>query len=156
MYENLTDEGMAVEATDGRVYMALRTLKHVKNKRAYAWSEDGGYSWSQIQRDNTLPDPHCQGSIVRFTSRGKQGRNRILFANPASETDRVRMTIRMSEDDGKTWPVSKVLYEGSSAYSDLAIAADQMILSLYEANDYTQLRLARFNLEWLTSVVDRP
>jgi sialidase-1 len=156
MYENLTDEGMAVEATDGRVYMALRTLKHVKNKRAYAWSEDGGYSWSQIQHDNTLPDPHCQGSIVRFTSRGKQGRNRILFANPASETDRVRMTIRMSEDDGKTWPVSKVLYEGSSAYSDLAIAADQTILCLYEADDYTQLRLARFNLEWLTSVVDRP
>jgi sialidase-1 len=66
------------------------------------------------------------------------------------------MTIRMSEDGGKTWPVSKVLYEGSSAYSDLAIAADQTILCLYEADDYTQLRLARFNLEWLTSIVDRP
>ncbi|MCI0627928.1 MAG: glycoside hydrolase [Acidobacteria bacterium] len=156
MYENLSDECMAVEATDGRVYMALRSLRHVKKKRAYAWSDDGGYSWSKIQHDDTLPDPHCQGSIVRFTSKGKEAKNRILFANPASEIDRVRMTVRMSEDDGKTWPVSKVLYEGLSAYSDLAIAADQTILCLYEADDYTHLRLARFSSEWLTGLVDRP
>ncbi len=37
-----------------------------------------------------------------------------------------------------------------AAYSDLAIADDMTILCLYEADQYSKLALARFNLEWLT------
>ncbi|HEY7095772.1 MAG TPA: sialidase family protein [Terriglobales bacterium] len=150
MYENLSDECMAVEAADGRVYMTLRPLRHVRNRRAYAWSDDGGYSWSQVQYDDALQDPHCQGSVAAFTSFGERGKYRFVLANPANEKDRVRMTVRVTEDDGRTWPVSKVLYKGQSAYSDLAVAPDNTILCLYEADNYTQLRLARFALGWLT------
>jgi sialidase-1 len=57
----------------------------------------------------------------------------------------------MSEDDCQTWPISKVLYEGSSAYSDLALADDDTILIFFEADDYSKLLLARFNLAWLTA-----
>jgi len=57
----------------------------------------------------------------------------------------------MSEDDCQTWPISKVLYERSSAYSDLAAADGNTVLVLFEADDYSKLLLARFNLAWLTA-----
>jgi|CZKY01.1.fsa_nt_gi sialidase-1 len=150
MYENLTEEGMVTEIADGRVYMAMRSL-HEKKRRAYAWSEDGGYSWSRIHFDDSLPDPPAEASILRISATGTGSAHRFLFANPASAVDRTHLTVRMSEDDCQTWPISKVLYEGSSAYSDLALADDDTILIFFEADDYSKLLLARFNLAWLTA-----
>jgi sialidase-1 len=65
--------------------------------------------------------------------------------------------VRLSTDEGRTWPVTKALEPGPSGYSDLAVAKDGTIFCLYEngtkdkTNFYSaQLTLARFNLEWLT------
>jgi sialidase-1 len=143
MYENLTEEGMVAETADHRVYMALRSL-HGKRRRAHAWSGDGGASWSRIQFDDGLPEPPAHGSILRT------GAGRLLFVNPASDQERIRLTARITEDDGKTWPFSRVLYEGSSAYSDLALAADGTVLCLFEAEHYSKMILARFAVEELT------
>jgi sialidase-1 len=55
----------------------------------------------------------------------------LLFSNPAS-TRRERMTVRLSRDDGRTWPVSVVLHEGPSAYSSLAVLGNGRIGCLYE------------------------
>ena len=83
-------------------------------------------------------------------------RNRILFANPASE-QRVKMTVRLSYDECRTWAVSKLLQEGPSAYSDLCVSPDTTICCLYERGEehpYETLTLARFNIEWLTDGAD--
>jgi sialidase-1 len=145
MYENLTEEAMVVETTDKRVYITLRS-RQGKKRRAHAWSIDGGYSWSLIQFDDALPDPPAEGSIVRFPGGANSA---ILFANPASSIDRSHLTVRMSTDEGETWPVSRVLYEGNSAYSDLAVGADRTVLCLFEADKYTKIVLARFDAAWL-------
>jgi len=79
-----------------------------------------------------------------------------LLTNPASTTERSKLTARVSYDECQTWPVSKVVHEGSSAYSDLAITADMTILCLYEADEYSKLALVHFNLEWLTGGTDHP
>jgi sialidase-1 len=147
MYENLTEEAMVVEAADQRVYITLRSRQERK-KRAHAWSEDGGYSWSRIQFDE-MPDPPAEGSIIRLAAAKPGGKPAVLFANPASATDRSHLTVRMSEDDCRTWAISRVLYEGHSAYSDLAVQQDGTVLCLFEADKYTKLILARFNLAWL-------
>ena len=67
------------------------------------------------------------------------------------------MSIKLSYDEGRTWPVAKRLEDGLSGYSDLAVAPDGMIVCLYEcaSTDGTiyrsgRLTLARFNLEWLS------
>jgi sialidase-1 len=146
MYENLTEEAMAVETSGRRVYMTLRSRQD-QHRRAHAWSEDGGYSWSLIQFDQALPDPPAEGSIIRLPGDGAD--SAILFANPASATDRSHLTIRMSRDECRTWPVSRVLYEGHSAYSDLAVANDRTVLCLFEADQYSKLILARFNAAWV-------
>ena len=64
-------------------------------------------------------------------------------------------TNELSEDDCETWPVSRVLEDGPSAYSDLAVLRDGTVLCLYECGavegmyDNRYLTLARFDLEWL-------
>jgi sialidase-1 len=45
------------------------------------------------------------------------------------------MTLRVSYNDGKSWPVSKVLHAGPSAYSDLVSLRSGDIGILYEAGE---------------------
>ena len=148
MYENLTEEAMVVETGDKRVYMTLRSRRD-RRRRAHAWSEDGGYSWSLVQFDEALPDPPAEGSILGLPKDGTDSGTQFLFANPASVMDRSHLTVRMSQDECKTWPVSRLLYEGQSAYSDLAVADDRTVLCLFEADKYSKLVLARFNTAWV-------
>jgi sialidase-1 len=151
-----TNECQAVELEDGSVLLNMRSY-HGKNRRAVARSEDGGVTWSEPVLDETLVEPVCQASMIRLSSgSGGARKSRILFANPAS-TKREKMTVRLSYDDGKTWPVSRVLHEGPSAYSALAVLQDGTIACLYERGEkrlYESIRLARLSLGWLTEEKD--
>jgi sialidase-1 len=80
----------------------------------------------------------------------------------------VNVTIKLSEDGGRTWPVSRVLQPGPSAYSDLAVLPDGTVLCFYESGDpdnprkqgrrwaYSFLTLARFHPDWLASTRPTP
>ncbi len=88
--------------------------------------------------------------------------NRILFCNPAvyssttthyDHAARRNLTVRLSEDDGRTWPVGRTVCEGPAGYSALAVAQEGAILCAYETltdkGFSGTIMLARFNLEWL-------
>ena len=146
-----------VETHDGSLYMAVRAADRSLGQRLCSWSRDGGASWSELEALGGLPDPVCQASIVRFTDRDRGDKNRVLFANCASAT-RDTFTVRVSYDECETWAVSKVLYPGPAAYSDLAIASDMTVCCLYErgvSHPYESIRLAQFNIEWLTDGADQ-
>ena len=150
-----TNECVAVEIMDGSIYLNMRNY-YGAHRRAVAYSQDGGETWSEPKLDPTLIGPVCQGSMVRFTDEKSHDRNRVLFSNPAS-TERSRMTVRISYDECKSWTSGKVLYEGPSAYSDLCIAHDLSICCLYERGEehpYERITFARFGLEWLTDGAD--
>jgi sialidase-1 len=130
--------------------------------RAVADSQDGGKTWAPTRFDPALIEPICQGSSIRYTLARDGGKNRLLFANPA-DTARDRMTVRLSYDEGKTWPVARLVYEEFSEYSSLAVLRDGSIGLLYtsgpgkptaEHKAYpardTEIIFARFNLEWLS------
>lgn len=149
-----TDECTAVELTDGRVYLNMRSY-HERDRRAVAWSTDGGESWSDIAFDEALVEPVCQAAVMRLTTK-ERGRSRVLFCNPASRT-RDHLTVRISYDECQTWQTGKVLQEGPAAYCDLCVAPDGSILCLYERGEqhpYETLTLARFSLQWLTDGTD--
>lgn len=140
-----TNECTVVETADGAVYINCRNYVGEK-RRAVAWSHDQGATFTGFRWDDTLVEPICQASLVRYDQQY------ILFANPAS-TAREKLTVRLSADEGQSWPVAKVLHSGPAAYSDLAVAADMTICCLYEQGDahpYERLTLARFDLAWLT------
>jgi sialidase-1 len=60
------------------------------------------------------------------------------------------MTVRASFDDGKTWPVSKLIHAGGSAYSDLVQIGENEIGCFYEADGYKRIVLAVMELDALT------
>ena len=43
------------------------------------------------------------------------------------------MTVRLSYDGCRSWPLERVLNEGAAAYSDLCVADDGMVCCLYES-----------------------
>jgi len=44
-------------------------------------------------------------------------KNSLLFSNPAGATERIKLTVRVSYDEGKRWAVAKLLNAGPSGYS---------------------------------------
>jgi hypothetical protein len=110
-----------------------------------------------MRREEALIEPPCQASILRYTKRLTHAKNRLLFSNPAGYKERVRMTVRLSYDEGMTWPVSRELHSGPSAYSCLTVLPDMTIGCLYERGDnhaYEKITFACFTLEWLTNGAD--
>ena len=153
------DESTIVQTYDGSLYLNMRNYTPPPNDhiRAYSHSKDEGITWSEANFDKTLVEPICQASIIRFTDKNQHDKNRILFSNPASRGERINMTVRLSYDECKTWSVSKSLYSGPSAYSDLAVTPDMNICCVYERGErspYEKITFARFNIEWLTNNTD--
>ncbi len=143
-----TNECQLIERRDGSLLLNMRSY-HGKNRRAVATSRDGGLTWSAVTLDEALVEPVCQASLIRFPEEGK---DRLLFCNPAS-LKRERMTVRLSEDGGKTWPAARELYRGPSAYSCLAVLPGGDVGCLYERGErsaYERVTLARFGLPWLS------
>ncbi|MHC4418655.1 MAG: sialidase family protein, partial [Planctomycetota bacterium] len=130
------DEPQVVELSDGSIMMNMRSHRG-RGCRAVSVSKDGGMTWSGIRDDKALISPNCQASICSMKGRGNKGNIEtplLLFSNPAAK-ERVNMTVRLSYDEGKTWPVARQLHEGPSAYSCLAVLPDGDIACLYEAGD---------------------
>lgn len=92
--------------------------------------------------------PSKPGTLI-FSNPHSLARDAAGKEIPAGRGKRENLSIKLSRDDGQTWPVSKVLDSGPSAYSDLAVLPDGAILCLYEGN--RDIQIARFNLEWVES-----
>jgi len=80
-----------------------------------------------------------------------------MTSNTPSDYDhpaRHHLTVRVSYDECRTWPIGRTVCEGPAGYSALAVAHDGTILCAYEtltSQWYTgDIILARFNLAWLT------
>lgn len=133
--QDKVNECGVVELAGGRLMLNMRNYDRSKRSRQTAISDDGGITWKQQKHDPALIEPICQAGILRHRWPDREKPGVILFSNPASANGRVRMTVRASFDDGATWPVSKLLFEGPSAYSDLATLADGRIACLYEGGE---------------------
>ena len=151
-------ECAVAELSDGRLMLNIRSRRG-NCCRAVATSDEGGETWSDCVDDPTLVEPECQASLIRHSWPDQHGRSRLLFSNPATNgrKERRRLTVRLSYDEGETWPVAKVLHAGPSAYSCLASLPDGRIGIVYEAgaeHPYETIRFARFSLDWLTDGAD--
>ncbi len=153
-------EACVVELSDGRVYVNSRNHADNYGIRNHAISSDGGETFTEFGDDPQLIEPTCDAGMVSFEDQEKG--HVILFSNPAVKAtkrwdgaSRRRMSVKASFDDGKTWPINKLVNEGSSAYSGIAVGNNNMIFLAYEhaalgSKDSRQnIAIARFNMAWL-------
>lgn len=139
------NEVQMVELSDGRLRLNTRQFAGAKVRKT-ARSADGGATWSAVEDAPDLRDPSCMASVFRYSFDDAQGR--ILYSGPDS-AQRENGTIRLSLDDGATWPVQRVLYPGGFAYSVLTRLPDGTVGCLFEADGYARIVFARLPLEWL-------
>lgn len=135
-----TDESKAVELVNGTILQNMRNGA----RRAIARSTDGGVTFSRVTHDDALIDPSCNAGIARA---GK----RLVFTNAAS-SKRERLTVRISDDHGVTWPRAKVLHEGPAAYSTVIPLRDGSLGVLYERGNSgaaERITFARFTVDWV-------
>ena len=64
------------------------------------------------------------------------------------------MTLRISYDEGQTWPVSNQVYVGSSAYSALAPLATGEVGLLFEIDNYARIDFVRRSVSQMTGGTD--
>ena len=168
-----TGEATIVERPDGTLLRNDRVggWKWERSQTRYISIGSIEKGFSPWQPDTTLVDPKCEASILRFDS---EGRTRLLFLNPANTRRRGRMTVRLSYDGGRTWPISRRMHEwlteqqtidgGKGGYSSMITTADDRIGALIEVNEdvsknktsHKSIEFHKFNLAWLLQGIQEP
>lgn len=146
------NECEVAELADGTLLLNMRSYDPSVRARQTALSRDGGLHWEDQKTVPELPDPICQASLRRWSWPTDTTPGVLLFANAADPRRRERMTVRASLDDGRTWPFSRVIDPGPSAYSSLCVLRDGRIALLHEGATsrlYDRITLTRFGLETL-------
>ena len=87
--------------------------------RWQSFSDDDGLSWHSFGPAPLLPDPGCKGGIAAWPAR-----RALLFVNDATRSGRVNVTLRVSTDDGQSWPVTKLI-SGPGGYTDVQLATSK-------------------------------
>lgn len=146
--QGYANEAQLAELPDGSVLLNARNQAGLKVRKT-AHSRDGGESWSRLQEDARLIEPQCQASLLSHPGAGDPGGEVLLFCNPASTTARTNGTVRLSRDQGQTWPIARQLYPGSFAYSCLVSLPDGSIGCLFERDRTSRITFARFTLRWI-------
>jgi sialidase-1 len=147
-------EPQVFERVDGMLCANLRSARG--GYRIQACSSDGGETWEPWSYNENLPAAGTQASILRFTTVTTSDRNRVIFSNPGAPY-RGEFTIRLSYDEGDTWPISKLVYQGAAGYSSLSVLSDHSILALFETGRYDlreSITLIKLDLSWLTDSMD--
>ncbi|MEU2670543.1 exo-alpha-sialidase [Streptomyces sp. NPDC007164] len=142
------DENKTVELSDGRVMLNNRS----KPYRTIAYSTDGGVSYTPFVQDTRLTDPANNASVMRYAPDAAPSDPQsswLLFSNTEDASARRDLTVKMSCDNGKTWPIRKVVDPGSAAYSTLTRLPDGRLGLLYERADYQHITYSSFDLKWL-------
>lgn len=141
-YSNTT-ECMAVQLSDGSVMLNMRHNANRNNTeingRAIATTTDLGKTWTEHPTSRkALIEPTCMASIHKhiYHKDGKK-QNILLFVNPASHTVRNHITLKVSFDDGMTWPENHNIlldeYSGRG-YSCITSVDENTIGILYESS----------------------
>lgn len=151
-----TTECAVAELSDGSLMLNMRDNRNRRDKsdtngRAVSVTTDRGRTWKVHSSDHgALPEPVCMASLISHAL--PDGRRVLFFSNPNSKTSRRNMTVRVSLDDGRSWPADKqiLLDHRGGAYSSLVMVDDDTLGILYESSRadlvFQAIELSEFGL----------
>lgn len=139
-YSNTT-ECMAVELNDGSIMLNMRDNRNGGNAsvngRRICTTHDMGETWTEHPTSRkALIEPTCMASLHKHLYK-KKSKSILLFCNPESYNARNKITLKVSFDDGKTWPSThKILLDewDGFGYSCITSVDEETIGVLYESS----------------------
>ncbi|MFG1761461.1 exo-alpha-sialidase [Micromonospora echinofusca] len=148
------NESKAIERGTGAV---VQNMRHNSTRsRFYATSTDGGATFGPATASAALTDPLCNADELSYLRPSDVGANgapvrtrTALFSNNAHPTVRNDLTVRLSTDDGASWPARALIKPGGAGYSTMAVLADGKVGNLYEIGNTGGIHFARFTLDWV-------
>ncbi len=139
-----TTEAQVVELDDGVLMINCRDNR--RGARSVYTTRDLGKTWQVHPTSRSaLIEPVCMASLLRV-DHDALGRL-LLFSNPATAAGRFDMTLKVSRDDGASWPASTwTLYDQRQGfgYSCLTRIDEDHVGVLYEGA--RELYFVRFAL----------
>ena len=143
-YTNTT-ESMVVQLDDGNLMLNMRDNRNRKNKsetngRAIAVTNDMGETWQEHETSHgALIEPVCMASLHKHVyQEGGEKKSVLFFSNPNSKDGRHHMTIKVSFDNGETWPEENWLLLDEDrlrgGYSCITSVDEQTIGIIYESS----------------------
>ncbi|GAA1807194.1 hypothetical protein GCM10009749_14370 [Agromyces neolithicus] len=149
------DENKVVELSDGRVMLNSRDSSN-GHARKVAISTDGGATYGPVTRDLELPDPTNNASIIRLhpdAAAGSADARKLLFTNSnnGANGSRVNGAVRLSCDDGETWPGLRTIEPGFFAYSQAAMLDGGRIGVLWERSYTDNVQFSTFDQAWINA-----
>jgi sialidase-1 len=137
------------------VYLNGRNFSPAPGHRYFARSTSGANQFTEFGIDSSLVEPVTKAwtGVVCSIERVSTTPSRILFSGPANATVRSNLTLRLSYDEAQSWSVSRVLYSGLSAYSDIAVIGNgDNVGIVFENGDKTfadRISVAVVPLSWI-------
>ncbi len=155
------NEATLAELDDGSILINSRAYRDEKSVGLRAvtvahFINADTVMYEPTRYEQTLIDPAVQASMLRynFSDQAAYGkRSRLLFVNPAHPKARHNLTIRLSYDEGASWPISRTLDPGPASYSDVVVQGDGNIGVLYERGNQGGIVYTDVLLNWLESEV---
>ncbi|MGL5919509.1 MAG: exo-alpha-sialidase [Bacteroidales bacterium] len=147
------DESKITQLNDGRLLMSVR--RHNKRDVVYGKLENKEIIWDKPARHEDLTDPFCNGEIMVYSStQNGDDKNRMIHSL-CDAKDRSNVSVLLSYDEGKTFPIKRTICPTTSAYSTLCVLEDGTIGCYYEDGpEKMDMVFVRFSLDWLTNGKD--
>lgn len=126
------NEYSAVQTDDGKVFLSVR---NESSQRFRAVSTGDGEKFSALKLHSGLSDPVCMSGAVYADGK-------IYLSGCADRSERKNLTVRMSDDNGKT-SNDIILIENDASYSDIAYDKKTgRFLVIYESDECGYLKAA--------------
>jgi sialidase-1 len=142
-----TTEAQIVQLGNGSIMINCRDNRG--GSRSIYTTADLGKTWTQHSTSrNALPEPVCNADILRVVH-PKHG-PLLFFSNPNTTRGRSHFTMKVSDDEGMTWPGKwHTLYDErpGSGYSTLTQIGEDHVGVLYEGPG--ELYFLRFSIDEL-------
>lgn len=142
-----TTEAQIVQLGDGSIMINCRDNRG--GSRSVYTTADLGQTWSEHPTTRkALPEPVCNADILRVVH-PKHG-PLLFFSNPNTTSGRHHFTMKVSNDEGMTWPAKwHTLYDErpGSGYSTLTQIDENHVGVLYEGPG--ELYFLRFSIDEL-------
>ncbi len=142
-----------VRKKDGTIVAYMRDNGPPPHRVLVSESKDDGMNWSEV-RDSDIPNPGSSVDVV-----GLRDGSWALILND-TEKGRNRLSVWISEDEGRTWPYRRAIEDhdsGGFSYPSIIQDSNGFLQATYSysakpqggGRDQQSIKHVRFNKEWV-------